>query len=329
MGAACEAACAPGLVTHPSLAIVIDTVRAEHPSGPAQPTDPDAGAVRVAVHALGGQGGSELLLVHAAGFHGRTWAPVADELAADFRCVAPDLRGHGDSGVSDDDDLDWHGFADDLLATVDRLGLQRPYGAGHSSGATALLLAEQARPGTFRALYCYEPVVVPADPPLGRDPDNWLAERARGRRATFASREDALAHYAAKPPLSTLHPEVLRLYVEHGLEEAGDATVRLKCRPDHEGRIYEMATAHDVYGRMAEVSCPVILVRGEDSEASGAPQLAHLASRLPNARTAALPDLGHFGPLEDPAAVGRSIRTAFTEGPPREADSSPPGAFPR
>lgn len=317
------------LVTHTDLAYRHRTVRIEHPSGPAARTDPNAVAVRVAVHTLGGEDGSALLLVHAAGFHGRVWAPVADELAADFRCFAPDLRGHGDSPMSDDDDLDWRGFADDVLATVDRLGLQRPYGAGHSSGATALLLAEQARPGTFRALYCYEPVVVPADPPLGRDPDNWLAERARGRRATFASREDALAHYATKPPLSTLRPEVLRLYVEHGLEEAGDATVRLKCRPDHEGRIYEMATAHDVYGRLAEVSCPVILARGEDSEAAGARQLAHLAGRLPNARTAALPGLGHFGPLEDPAAVGRSIRTAFTEGPPREADRSPPGAFPR
>lgn len=324
-----EADRARGLVTHTDLAYRDRTVRVAHPSGPSDPTDPDAGAVRVAVHPLGGADGPALVLVHAAGFHGRTWAPVADELAADFRCFAPDLRGHGDSGISDHDDLDWRGFADDLLVTVDRLGLQRPYGAGHSSGATALLLAEQARPGTFRALYCYEPVVVPADPPLGRDPDNWLAERARGRRATFASREDALAHYAAKPPLSTLHPEVLRLYVEHGLEDAGDATVRLRCRPDHEGRIYEMATAHEVYGRMADVSCPVILARGEESEAAGASQLAHLVERLPNARTTALPGIGHFGPLEDPATVGRSIRAAFTGGGPREADSSPPGAFPR
>ena len=68
---------------------------------------------------------------------------------------------------------------------MDRLGIEHPYGFGHSSGGTAVLMAEQARPGTFAALYCYEPVLVAADPPLGPDRGSWLAEQARRRRATF------------------------------------------------------------------------------------------------------------------------------------------------
>lgn len=267
--------------------------------------------VQVVVHDHGG-GGPPVLLVHAAGFHGRVWDAVAGALADDFRCLAPDLRCHGDSPLRPDDDLDWQGFGADLLAVVDELDLVDPLGVGHSSGATALLLAEQSRPGTFRALYCFEPVLVPADPPLGRDPENWLGEGARRRRPTFPSREEALRHYADRPPMRDFHHAVLRSYVDHGVRDAGDGTVVLKCHPEDEARVYEMATAHDGFGRLARVACPVILARGARSEAASAPQAAQLARRLPQAETLELADLGHFGPLEDPARVARSIREVFT-----------------
>lgn len=267
-----------------------------------------ADSTDLAVHDLGGAG-PPVVLAHATGFHGLVWGPVARELG-DFRCLAPDLSAHGDS-VGDGHDFAWERFAADILAVVDHYGLARPLGVGHSSGGTALLLAEQGRPGTFAALYCYEPVLVPADPPLGRDPDSWLAARARARRATFRSSDEALAHYAAKPPLAHLDPEVLRAYVAHGMRDVGDGTVRLKCRPEDEARIYEMATAHGCYGRLADVRCPVTLVRGADSEAADARIFAHLAGRLRDARTEALSGLGHLGPLERPDVVAASIRQAF------------------
>jgi pimeloyl-ACP methyl ester carboxylesterase len=270
-----------------------------------------ADGVRVAVHSLGGDG-RPAVLVHAAGLHGRVWEPTATRLHGGFRCVAPDLRGHGDSQSPPGLDFDWRGFAADILAVVESLGRQHPLGVGHSSGATALLLAEQARPGTFQALYCFEPVIVPVHPPLGPDPDNWLAARARQRRATFASRAEALAHYATKPPLAGLASAVLRRYVEHGLEDLPDGTVRLKCLPEHEARVYEMATAHDCYSKLAQVRCPVTLSRGGRSEAFTAHLAEQLAARLPLPHVEVQPDLGHLAPLEDPAAIAASIRRAFS-----------------
>lgn len=269
-----------------------------------------SGGARVVAHVLGGSG-PPLLLAHATGFHGRVWRPVAERLASAFSCVAPDARGHGDSPPPASGQLRWSDFAGDLLAVMDGLGLTRPLGVGHSSGATALLLAEQARPGTFAQLYCFEPIVVPADPPLGRDPDSWLAEQARRRRTTFASRAEALDHYAGRRPLSRLDPAVLRAYVEHGLEDADDGAVRLKCVPDYEALVYEMATEHDCFVRLANVHCPVILVRGAHSDACPPGLFETLAGRLPRSRSEVLPGVSHLGPLEDPAAVARSIAQAF------------------
>ncbi len=265
-----------------------------------------ADGVAVAVHELGGTG-PPIVFAHATGLHGLVWRPVATHLADAFRSIAFDERGHGDSGLPPDLDFDWRGFARDALAVVDAV-TAAPFGVGHSSGATALLLAEQARPGTFRALYCFEPVIVPADPPLGRDLGNWLAAGARRRREVFASREEALANYAGKPPFDRWTAEALAGYVEHGFADQPDGSVRLKCRGEHEALVYEMATAHDGFARLGEVRCPVLVARGGDTEAMSPPALNGLVERLPDARIEVLPGLAHFGPLEDPAAVAASIR---------------------
>lgn len=285
-------------------------------------TTPDG--VRVAVHAFGGDGPA-VVLVHAAGLHGRVWQPLARRLLPDFRCLAPDLRGHGDSGRPPGGDFDWRGFAADVLAVVDGLGLGRPFGVGHSSGATALLLAEQARPGTFAALYCYEPVVVPADPPLGPDPDSWLAEVARRRRARFASRPEALGHYAARPPLSALAPDVLAAYVTHGFAETADGGVVLKCRPEDEAAVYVMATAHDCFANLPNVACPVTVAYGGRSQATAPRHVGQLTALLPRGEVAEHPELDHLGPLEDPASVASSIRRTFARSGTARRQSDPAG----
>lgn len=266
--------------------------------------------VEIVAHDLGGDG-PPLVAAHAAGFHGLVLAPLARHLAPDFRVVSFDARGHGDSELPADR-LDWYGLAHDVLAVVDGLGLDRPYGFGHSSGGTAVILAEQARPGTFAAIYCYEPVIVPADPPLGRDERSWLAAQVRHRRTTFASREEARAHYAAKPPLDALDPDALQAYVDHGFEDTDDGCVLLKCRPDDEAEIYETATAHDAYAKLADVACPVVVACGAMSDGC-TPELADAhVGRMPSGRREVLAGLGHFGPLERPDVVAASMVRAFS-----------------
>ena len=266
--------------------------------------------VAVAVHDLGGRGDA-LVMVHAAGLHGQVLAPMARHLAGSFHCVAFDSRGHGDSSLPPELRLDWYGLAADVLAVVDGLALRRPYGFGHSSGGTALLMAEQARPGTFAAIYCYEPVLVAADPPLGRDDDSVLAARARRRHNSFASKDDARRHFASKPPLASVDPEVLTAYVDHGFTILGDGEVRLKCEPEHEATVYETATSHDAWGRLPEVTCPVAVACGSASD--GCPPLrarSHV-ERLPRGRTDVLEGLGHLGPLERPDEVASSVAAFF------------------
>ena len=98
-----------------------------------------------------------------------------------------------------------------VLAVVDGLGLDRPVGVGHSKGGAALLLAEEARPGTFAALWCFDPVVFPStlDAPVDGDGEHPLAAGAARRREVFPSRAEAFANYRDKPPFSVVSEEAL------------------------------------------------------------------------------------------------------------------------
>jgi pimeloyl-ACP methyl ester carboxylesterase len=277
--------------------------------------------VQIALHDLGGNG-PQLLLTHATGFCGRVWEPVAAVLADHFHCWAPDLRGHGDAITPDDLDMSWTGFADDVTSAVEHLAAT-PSGApsvaaGHSKGGAALLLAEQARPGTFGRLYCYEPVVfptelLPSDGPAARSGGNFLADGARRRRDRFDSRADAIANYSSKPPLSVLAPDALAAYVDHGFTTQEDGSIVLKCRPENEARTYEMGGQHRAFDHLTEMDLPVTLAAGERDAQQGPGLVAPMiAERIPDCQFVVEPGLGHFGPLEDPPRIAQAIATALT-----------------
>ncbi len=265
--------------------------------------------VAVAAHDLGGRGPT-LLMVHATGFAGQVLAPLAKHLAERFRCIAIDSRAHGFSAKPPDGDLGWHGFADDIAAVIDGMSLESPYGFGHSSGGAALLLAEEAIPGTFQGLYCYEPVMIPSEVPLAVSLDNNpLSAGALRRRAIFPSRAEALANFSTKAPFCKLDPEVLRAYIQHGFVEVpgSDGSVQLRCAREDEAAIYANGLAHDAFTHLGKISCRVVLACGENTDAFGPELIKIFANRISRSSIVIFPGLSHFGPLEDPQAVAFSV----------------------
>lgn len=276
-----------------------------------------ADGIEVAVYDFGGSG-DDLLLVHATGFCAEVLGPLARLLADDFHCWGLDLRAQGRSDRPPGDDFAWSGFMIDVLSAIEHLGLERPAGFGHSCGGAAVLLAEESAPGTFRSLYCFEPVVFPS--PIGPNvfERNPLSRSARKRRETFPSTEDAFSNFSSKPPFADLDPEVLRIYVESGFEvipeaEGGDGrSIRLRCRREDEAQIYAHGAAHGAFEGLGSVRCHVTLACGETTDAFGLSFLEADAAQLSSSNVEVIPGVGHFGPLQLPSVVAGSVRTSLS-----------------
>jgi pimeloyl-ACP methyl ester carboxylesterase len=258
-----------------------------------------------------GGAGPAAVFCHATGFHGRYWDPICRRLADRFRCVAIDLRGHGDSVVPEGVELVWQGMADDILAVVDALELgQELRGVGHSMGGASIVIAELTRSGTFASAWLCEPIIAPAEGGPFRAPgDNPLADSARRRREVFASRDEAFERYASRPPFSSADPEALRAYVDHGFRDQPDGTVILKCRGATEAAVFEQAR-NGAFARLDEMLTRTTVVGSGDGfpPAIMAPMVA---AALPNGALEPMPDLTHFAPMEDPARIAASIAAAL------------------
>jgi len=274
-----------------------------------------AGGVEIATYHLGGDG-PPVMLLHATGFHGRCWLTVAPPLMDHFSVWSIDQRGHGASDKAPNGDYtDWTFFVDDLFAVLDALsggGSNEWRGIGHSLGGAVLLLAEQRQPGTFLDLCCYEPVVLPPKPPSdGFGAEISMSALALKRRPRFASRQEARDNYAAKPPMNGFDPAALDAYVTFGFVDDPGGGVTLACTREDEASVYEGAPHSHAWERLPEVRPPVTLLGGEDPRDPVSRFIEDTARRLPRGSAIRMPGLSHFGPFEDPLAVGRMAASAL------------------
>jgi pimeloyl-ACP methyl ester carboxylesterase len=97
--------------------------------------------------------GDALILLHGGGLTSSIWPPHQPILAEQFHVFTPDLWGHGrmnnPSGV-----FSYQMIADDLLAFIKALKLEKPFVCGWSMGEGVMLEFAMKFPDEVQALVC-------------------------------------------------------------------------------------------------------------------------------------------------------------------------------
>jgi len=239
-----------------------------------------------------------LVFLHGGSAHARWWDFVVPHLVDRYRCVALDLRGHGDSSWAASSDYSLAAHAADVAALIDALALTRVGVIGHSFGGfVAMTFAATAR-ARLSAL-----VIVDSRPRITTRSARFLEALRKLPQTRYASVEDALRRFQLLPADHSARRELVEHVVRHGLMRTPNGPWTLKFDR------HAMAgnPAQDLSPALAAVDCPVLAVRGEHSSVVSVAALAEFPAANPGAVTAEIPGAHHHVMLDRPEALAGVI----------------------
>jgi pimeloyl-ACP methyl ester carboxylesterase len=249
-----------------------------------------------------GGDGPPIVLLHATGFLGAIYRPIAQALTAIGHVYSYDQRGHGDSERPGNDIYGWDITASDLEGFIVAMGLKQVRGVGHSAGATAFGAVASGRPDLIARAMLIEPVIFDMNDPTMQRP-NEMRDRTLKRKRSFESVAAMFANFEHKAPYKTWRREILRDYCERGTYPGADGKRMLKCHPEVEAEVYTTSRDFDGFGYIMRCNVPLLVLFGEQSDAPGLPLAPRLAAE--NRRVVIVPGTTHFIPMEEPELTAR------------------------
>lgn len=252
-----------------------------------------------------GGAGDPIVVLHATGFLGRIYAPIASPLTQIGHVWSYDQRGHGDSSPAPDGEYTWQRTMGDLAGFIIAMGWRHVRAFGHSAGATAIGSLACERPDLISRAVLAEPVVFESPTAPELEWRNPFIERTLKRRRSFDSVAAMFQNFDNKPPYDTWRKDMLRDYCEYGTRVNAQGKRELKCAPEIEARFYETSRDFDGLGRILRAEVPLLILFGQRGDSLGATLSQRIAAKLRKGRVVNVEDTGHFMPMEKPDEVSR------------------------
>ncbi|MFN2169003.1 MAG: alpha/beta fold hydrolase, partial [Anaerolineae bacterium] len=220
-----------------------------------------------------------LLFVQGAGGHALQWVNQLTHFSPRYRCVAPDLRGHGRSDKPRSS-YTVDEITGDLVAVLDRLQIQEPVVLlAHSAGGLLALNLAARYPERLSKLVL---VIPAAELPLTR----WMR---------LGLRIPAFLMVVAQPFLQrrgrfNAPPHIFKKFVENGVGSWSG------------------------WDLLSDITTPTLIIAGQRDWYMRPAASRQTAYAMPRARLEIIRAAGHQSPLERPAAVNRALERFLESG---------------
>lgn len=234
--------------------------------------------------------GATLLFLHGEGGSAPLWSRQLAHFAAAHSPVALDLPGHGRStGLDGPHSIDE--AAEVVAAFLEGIGAPAAVLVGHGYGGHVALAAAAARPERVRG------VVTLGTAARASIPDE-ATEKLRAVVQGRIGQQFDTPYFGSAPDMAIAR------------EFWGEMV-----KTDPKVRLTDMLAyrASTVATRLARVAQPVLVLVGEADRLCPRAAAEELATGLPNARFASIPDAGHVAHLEKPDEVHRHIERFLDE----------------
>lgn len=243
--------------------------------------------------ASAGDGSPALLFLHGIGGTRASFDAQLGTFGATWRALAWDMPGYGASPPLPR--MTFPALADAAVRLLDHLGIERAVVVGHSMGgmvAQELCIAHADRVAAA-VLYATTPLFGSAD---GAFQQRFLADRLapldRGLTPADLAPDVVSALVAPGAPASARERAIA------GMAAIPAAAYRaaLKCLVTFDRRT-----------ELGRIACPVLALAAELDALAPPRTMARMAERIPGARYACLPGVGHLAHLEAPARFDAAL----------------------
>jgi pimeloyl-ACP methyl ester carboxylesterase len=231
-----------------------------------------------------GGDGPAVILSHGFLMDHEMFAAQVAELAGEFRCITWDERGFGATEATGS--FTFWDSADDALALLTHVGVERAFLVGMSQGGFLSLRAALRAPERVRGLALIDtqsggedPAVLPvyqamSDDWVANGPSLELTETIAGIILGPADHAPWIAKWQARPPQFILEP------------------------------FATLAGREDISERLGQITAPAIVFHGEDDVAIPMEKAEQLLKELPNCEELVrIPGAGHAANVSHPAEV--------------------------
>lgn len=241
--------------------------------------------------------GEPVILITGLGGYRASWRPIAEQLAPEFRVITLDNR---DAGENDEETADYSvsDMANDVVALMDTLGIERAAVVGHSMGGFISLHLATEHPERVSRL-----VLVGTSPAAGV---------AIGQPFPPPPRESWIVDpversMAASPP--SYGPGFFEQHPEKLAEIAEMARGNRITRDGYARQSRAINETHDVRPRLGEITAPTLVIHGDADSSVSVKGGKLLLDGIPNAEMHVYPGVGHHPMREEPERFMNDLLT--------------------
>jgi 3-oxoadipate enol-lactonase len=241
--------------------------------------------------------GEPFVFVGGTGVGGGVWEHQVECFRKSFRCVTFDLRGTGASSAPDEPySVDM--LSRDVSGLMDHLGLRSAHFAGFSLGAAVIQRLAITQPERVRTA-----CLVSTWSSSRREHHIRMWFEARKRALEEAPREvfQAFSFWMFAPSIVDHEPEVVARVQEVFAAHSSAQPVHAYTRH------FEADLGHETRDELSQISCPVLVVYGEEDLITLPWYNRTIAELIPGAVLREIPRAGHFLWLERPEQLNAAI----------------------
>jgi pimeloyl-ACP methyl ester carboxylesterase len=253
--------------------------------------------------------GLPCVLLHGFGDAACVWNSLAVRIMPEFRTVAMDFRGHGDSDWDPETRYDTETFAADLTKIVALLGFERMILIGHSLGAAVAIRVAADNAAQVAGL-----VIVDFGPELGESGIDEVLRSFIDTPRTFASADAYAEWLSARRPLA--ESKELRQLARCCLRQSASLSWELKSDPAlaSNSQISRLELSQgryrypELWPALERIKCPTLVIRGVGSGILPHDVAARMVERTLSAgRLTTIGGAGHAVMMDNPSEFTSNI----------------------